>query len=86
MQHQVIIKKISSMLHAWDPIGITPDDEYNDLSFKLFKRIVAGESQEQLVDFTDDYLKHFVGLSDVNKADIAANVSLILHEYNKAVG
>lgn len=86
MQHQAIIKKISSLLHAWDPIGMTPVDEYDDLSIKLYSQIVMGESKEQLVDFTVNYLKDYVGLSEVNKADAAASISLILHEYNNAVG
>lgn len=83
-KYPAIIKKFSSLLHDWDPIGMTPPDEYDDLSIKLYNQIAAGNSKEELVNFTVNYLRNHVGLSEVDKADAAASLSLILHEYINA--
>jgi hypothetical protein len=82
MHHRYIVNKINSILHSWDPIGYTPVDEYEELSIKLYERIEKGDSREQLVNFVDDYLRDSLGISDVNKIEIDANIIKVLNEYN----
>lgn len=82
IQHRYIINKINSILHTWDPIGLTPSDEYDDLSQKVFKRLEEGDSKEQLIEFLDHYLKSFMGLTEVDISDLNMAISKILTEYN----
>lgn len=83
MNRKYLIKQISAILHSWNPIGLTPDDEYDDLSIKIVKRIDEGDSKEQVIKFVDHYLKNIVGLSKVNKSDLHTHISAIFRESDK---
>jgi hypothetical protein len=77
--HKQILKQISSILHAWDPIGCTPPaDEYDDLAIKLFSRINKGESKDKLLKYLDNYLREIIGLRNIPLQDFEKNISIIL--------
>ena len=80
MKEKLAIKRINAILNAWDPIGFTPGDEYQNLALEIFKRMEIGHNKEQLVKFIDRYLKKHIGLESVNLDDIESNVLAIIIE------
>ena len=72
------IKKINAVLHTWDPIGMTPEDEYYDLAIKIFQCIESGHTGVELVSFIAHYLQDVVGLSNVNSKEIESAVIEIM--------
>lgn len=74
--------ELRALLRRWDPIGVfldedpkmhaeddAPEDEYDCLIPGLYKRLRAGEREEQLLAFLQHELVHHFGLSPRPDAD-----------------
>jgi hypothetical protein len=66
------------LLRGWDPIGVfqdedpqmhAPEDEYDCLIPGLYKRLRAGEGEEELLAFLERELVDHFGLSPRPQAD-----------------
>jgi hypothetical protein len=69
---------LRELLRGWDPIGVfqdedpdmhAPEDEYDCLIPGLYKRLRAGEGEDQLLVFLEHELVEHFGLSPRPEAD-----------------
>jgi len=72
---------IRKIINDWDPIGGTPEDEYDDLVFGLQSRLTNETSEDDLEKYVHDYLNNYVGI-DVTIEEIKIRLKEIKNTAN----
>ena len=73
---------IREILNNWDPIGGTPEDEFDDLAFGIQSRLTNGSSDDEIENYVFDYLNHYIGI-DVGKQEIKIKLKEIRISNNR---
>lgn len=61
---------IREIINEWDPIGDTPEDEYDDLVFGIQSRIMNNESDNEILSYIFQFLNEYVGI-EIQKDEIS---------------
>ena len=75
---------IRERINDWDPIGGTPEDEYDDLVFGIQSRLTNEFSEDELEKYVLDYLNDSIGI-DAGIEEIKIKMKEIKNNSNTSV-